>query len=72
MNVTSNRTLFLVSALYESFLFLQDWSEEVELQVRLEAEEAFSDAVTRSSSMTSLVETSTASQPPSSKKRNKR
>ncbi|KAK4875117.1 hypothetical protein RN001_011539 [Aquatica leii] len=49
-----------------------DWSEEVELQVRLEAEEALSDVVTRSSSMASLLETNTVSQPASSRKRNKK
>ncbi|KAF5286717.1 hypothetical protein FQR65_LT12470 [Abscondita terminalis] len=49
-----------------------DWSEEVELQVRLEAEEALSDVVTRSSSMASLVETNAISQPSSSRKRNKK
>uniref|UniRef100_A0A1Y1L3P3 PIN domain-containing protein n=2 Tax=Photinus pyralis TaxID=7054 RepID=A0A1Y1L3P3_PHOPY len=49
-----------------------DWSEEVELQVQLDAEEAFSDVVTRSSSMASLVEPNTVSQPSSSRRKNKR
>ncbi|KAK5644530.1 hypothetical protein RI129_005830 [Pyrocoelia pectoralis] len=49
-----------------------DWSEEVELQVRLDAEEALSDVVTRSSSMTSLIEPSTVSQPSSSRRKHKR
>jgi protein SMG6 len=41
---------------------LQDWSEEVELNDRLEAE-ALSDAMTRSSSVTSLVDISVKSMP---------
>lgn len=48
-----------------------DWSEEVELNERLE-QEAFSDALTRSSSVISLMETSTASLPATSKKPKKR
>ncbi|KAF5269666.1 hypothetical protein FQA39_LY08589 [Lamprigera yunnana] len=49
-----------------------DWSEEVELQVRLDAEEALSDVVTRSSSMASLVDTNNTLQSSTSRTTNKR